>query len=246
MPNYTLKGFSAPPGIDSKEKVKALQLRLNVKADGIWGPKTEAAWQTQAMDSRNLKNAIPNATISKAGITPSSSEKLKGIIDLSNIGETQKQRAKLSIDHLDNQKQDVLLLDVMLDGVESYFSKEAWQQGAYELMTGDNSTKLFNNLVKPGEGIARQVLNMDAYGDSRPRMDYNGINRRFVPTSSRSSLEADSAKNIPKVLLVQSELECMESKNSSNLWNKPLIQKNIGRISQKKNLSILEKNVGCS
>lgn len=77
-------------------------------------------------------------------------------------------------------------------------------------------------------------------------MDYNGINHRLVPTSSKSALEDNLANEYSQGTLGPVGIECMELKNSSNLWNKFLIQKNIGRVRQKKNLSILEKNVGCS
>jgi|GEM_PF-5875522 len=44
MKNYVLSGFKTPTGIDSSEKVVDTQRKLGVEADGIWGPKTQAAY----------------------------------------------------------------------------------------------------------------------------------------------------------------------------------------------------------
>jgi len=45
MANYYLGGYTPPSGVDSASKVKEYQRQLGVKADGIWGPLTEAAYQ---------------------------------------------------------------------------------------------------------------------------------------------------------------------------------------------------------
>lgn len=49
MANYYLSGYTTPERVSSKEDVKALQRELNagganLKVDGIWGPKTDAAY----------------------------------------------------------------------------------------------------------------------------------------------------------------------------------------------------------
>lgn len=44
MAGYALKGYTTPTGVSSSAAVKELQRQLGVKADGIWGPKTDAAY----------------------------------------------------------------------------------------------------------------------------------------------------------------------------------------------------------
>ena len=44
---YTSSGYSTPSGISSRDDVKAIQQQLGVKADGIWGPQTQAAYDRQ-------------------------------------------------------------------------------------------------------------------------------------------------------------------------------------------------------
>lgn len=43
--SYVLSGYSTPDGVNSREKVKEYQRSLGVTADGIWGPKTQAAYE---------------------------------------------------------------------------------------------------------------------------------------------------------------------------------------------------------
>lgn len=44
--NIVLSGYTLPTGIMSKNDVKSMQKSLGVTADGIWGPKTQAAYDT--------------------------------------------------------------------------------------------------------------------------------------------------------------------------------------------------------
>ncbi|MDD3919914.1 MAG: hypothetical protein PHO41_01865 [Eubacteriales bacterium] len=53
MASYVLKGYQTPQGVASSADVAAYQRQLNtegarLKVDGIWGPKTEAAYQQSA------------------------------------------------------------------------------------------------------------------------------------------------------------------------------------------------------
>ena len=52
MANYYVKGYAPPAGIRSTEDVKREQRRLGVKADGIWGPNTQAAYNKQNSSSK--------------------------------------------------------------------------------------------------------------------------------------------------------------------------------------------------
>ena len=46
MANYYLSGYTPPSSVTSKDQVAALQRQLGVTADGVWGPKTQAAYNT--------------------------------------------------------------------------------------------------------------------------------------------------------------------------------------------------------
>lgn len=48
MANYFLPGYTTPAGVDSREEVRAYQRMLGVTADGVWGPVTQAAYDTYA------------------------------------------------------------------------------------------------------------------------------------------------------------------------------------------------------
>lgn len=53
MASYSLAGYTPPAGVDSRQKVKEYQTRLGVAADGIWGPKTQAAYEASTAGGRN-------------------------------------------------------------------------------------------------------------------------------------------------------------------------------------------------
>ncbi len=48
MASYYLKGYTTPDGVNSRADVREWQNRLGVKADGIWGPNTQAAYERYA------------------------------------------------------------------------------------------------------------------------------------------------------------------------------------------------------
>ena len=57
MAAYQLSGYAAPAGVDSREEVRAYQRMLGVRTDGIWGPLTEAAYQTYASKNQDPYSA---------------------------------------------------------------------------------------------------------------------------------------------------------------------------------------------
>ncbi len=64
--SYKLTGYTTPQGVDSREKVRAWQDYLGVKTDGVWGPKTQAAYEeatrskTPAQDALSGYNTVWN------------------------------------------------------------------------------------------------------------------------------------------------------------------------------------------
>ena len=48
MASYYLKGYTTPDGVNSRADVREWQNKLGVKADGIWGPNTQAAYERYA------------------------------------------------------------------------------------------------------------------------------------------------------------------------------------------------------
>lgn len=57
MASYSLAGYTPPAGVDSRQKVKEYQTRLGVTADGIWGPKTQAAYEATTVRNANAWSA---------------------------------------------------------------------------------------------------------------------------------------------------------------------------------------------
>ena len=49
MANYYLNGYMPPVWIRNSEDVKREQQRLGIKADGIWGEKTQTAYQNSLL-----------------------------------------------------------------------------------------------------------------------------------------------------------------------------------------------------
>ena len=178
MKSYVLPNFQTPMGIDSEEKVRLVQRRLGVNDDGIWGPKTQAAYekylvgqeapnminQTKnlgGLDHASLEQMIrtlPGITKPNIQMDGNSALKLHNMINSSTLGPSLKSRAKYTVDALDKEQQDELLLSVMLDGIDAYFSQKAWDQGAYSLMSAEPSKLIYENMVLPGEGRAREAL----------------------------------------------------------------------------------------
>lgn len=58
MASYYLKGYTTPDGVNSRADVRQWQEKLGVKADGIWGPNTQAAYESYS--SANSLNAFQN------------------------------------------------------------------------------------------------------------------------------------------------------------------------------------------
>lgn len=57
MASYYLSGYTPPSGVSSRDQVKALQQQLGVTADGVWGPKTQAAY---AQSNGGTQSYIPS------------------------------------------------------------------------------------------------------------------------------------------------------------------------------------------
>lgn len=58
--SYKLKGYTTPQGVDSREKVREWQSYLGVKTDGIWGPKTQAAYEQAQRSQTPAQDALLN------------------------------------------------------------------------------------------------------------------------------------------------------------------------------------------
>ena len=86
MASYYVTGYSTPQGVSSRADVREWQNRLGVKADGIWGPKTQAAYeQYNAANSlntfQNYYNTIMGAlSVPSISVNVPSKEALKADI----------------------------------------------------------------------------------------------------------------------------------------------------------------------
>ena len=94
MANYYVKGYTPPAGIRSTEDVKREQRRLGVKADGIWGPNTQAAYAKQNSSSKQY------GTSSKKSYSPP-----KGIDSASELKDMQR-RLGVTVDGIWGRETD--------------------------------------------------------------------------------------------------------------------------------------------
>lgn len=69
---YYLDGYQPPSGIQDREGVIAMQRQLGVTVDGIWGPKTEAAYR-----ARNSKSTTQISSVT--GLAPQESGAVSNI-----------------------------------------------------------------------------------------------------------------------------------------------------------------------
>lgn len=61
MAKYYLNGYTPPQDVTSPEKVKEYQKQLGVTVDGIWGPKTQAAYDKVYGNSNSNSNSSSSA-----------------------------------------------------------------------------------------------------------------------------------------------------------------------------------------
>lgn len=57
---YVVSGYATPQGVNSKDAVKQIQAQLGVKADGVWGRDTQAAYDRQQYNNQiaQIQNMI--------------------------------------------------------------------------------------------------------------------------------------------------------------------------------------------
>lgn len=67
MAGYVLSGYTTPTGVNSASAVKAMQRELGVKADGVWGPNTQAAYESSKQQPTASYPAYTNYTASASG-----------------------------------------------------------------------------------------------------------------------------------------------------------------------------------
>lgn len=65
MAKYYMEGYTPPSGVNSASAVKEYQRQLGVKADGIWGPDTEAAYQNSIKQTQSYPS-IPNMDVDES------------------------------------------------------------------------------------------------------------------------------------------------------------------------------------
>lgn len=61
MANWNYGGYTAPSSVTSKDDVRNLQRQLGVTADGLWGPKTQAAYEASGM--ANQQSSGPASSV---------------------------------------------------------------------------------------------------------------------------------------------------------------------------------------
>ena len=260
--DYVLPGCKTPSGIDSADKGMNVQRKLGVKDDGMWGPKTQAAYDSALKTGSDpqirslfvppdatwgglsrialekMIETIPGTTVSKLPFDASSQDKLYNIIDASRLSDALKNRAKYVVGALDQGRQDALLLDVMLDGVGAYFSREALDQGAYSLATGD-AKRLYENAVLPGEGAARRVLTSrlpsghsggNAANMAANTVAYTGT-LNFLNAAVQPTKDVAMKPGVKGVSVNMDGVEEKEDKYNNLVWELQALENRISQIS---------------
>lgn len=102
MASYVLRGYTTPEGVSSRNQVAAIQSQLGVKSDGIWGPKTQAAYdayssqQSAQSEMLNMLRGAAMGGFSTSGYSAAindynrASEAAFGGIKADNLAQAQK------------------------------------------------------------------------------------------------------------------------------------------------------------
>ena len=101
--DYAISGCAPPTGVTDRQMVRSIQANLGVARDGIWGPKTQAAWEKQ-YGGLWQERADAVQTTSKAYAPP------KGIDSAKEIRQVQQR------------------LRVKADGIWGKATQEAWNK----------------------------------------------------------------------------------------------------------------------
>lgn len=90
MANYVIGGYTTPAGVTDQEGVRRVQRQLNegganLKVDGIWGPKTDAAYRAQQGGTdtlgQSMQQMISYLQPDTLSYTPQSTEVLKAQLE---------------------------------------------------------------------------------------------------------------------------------------------------------------------
>lgn len=152
---YTMKGYSTPPGVDSDTDVRRIQKVLGVKQDGIWGPDTQAAWDKMNQENQEL-DKYRAATKDKSLLdvyNEKATGALKESLDLeitgSELKKTDKKRALSFVEELNDEQRSSVLQ--MID-----------EYGAKSVLSGDNMFHTAQDVVLRKDVTEAKVISADA------------------------------------------------------------------------------------
>lgn len=152
---YTMKGYSTPPGVDSDTDVRRIQKVLGVKQDGIWGPDTQAAWDKMNQENQEL-DKYRAATKDKSLLdvyNEKATGALKESLDLeitgSELKKTDKKRALSFVEELNDEQRSSVLQ--MID-----------EYGAKSVLSGDNMFHTAQDVVSRKDVTEAKVISADA------------------------------------------------------------------------------------
>ena len=151
MANYYVKGYTPPAGIRSTEDVKREQRRLGVKADGIWGPNTQAAYAKQNSSSKQY------GTSSKKSYSPP-----KGIDSASEIKDMQR-RLGVTVDGIWGRETDAAWNNMRSGGNKSI---------NLTFTTSNEKTKQdnYDNFGKPKYSAPKGIDNVEEIKQTQRRL----------------------------------------------------------------------------
>ncbi|MDL2259242.1 hypothetical protein LJC42_08905, partial [Eubacteriales bacterium OttesenSCG-928-K08] len=160
----TTRGFTLPEEVTTRQDIIDMQKKLGVAADGIWGPKTDAAYKNiqpnngayeQTTTGTVMYSPYPSSTNSQsAGYTNygtmnqgNSSESSANLlsymykmINSSRLSTREMEKARYTIGGMDDKKLRDTYYDMKRNGIENIFSQDAFEARARIMFLGEEAT----------------------------------------------------------------------------------------------------------
>lgn len=184
MASYVLSGYTTPNGVDSKDAVKAMQKQLGVTADGIWGPKTQAAYEASASSNKLWGEGTPYSDI--WSVPPQGATNVNGgAAGLS--GYTTYDR---------NGNATGTYKGGVLDPDSSIPSSSRYSSGSSGGSGGDDFTSLYNQALAQYGALPttdKAAIRADIEAQLRPSYDLAITGRKKATDTNRAEIDVDAA-----------------------------------------------------
>ncbi len=225
MAKFVLAGYETPKGINNAASVKTMQQKLGVTADGIWGPKTEAAYQKFLVQETannfigNFTNATPQEKYEAAAYKES--------WGVQNAHTTKGYSAPNGISNAAQVREAQKLLGVAADGIwgpntqaayeKSLKNRSTQEKGILGAFTATPSTQKSNALSMENELNRQQAQLLAAsqerqWAQQRPALkDIQPVYKPSLPmlerkTMSNAVFSKEEEKQIQNALKTEAEI----------------------------------------